>query len=40
MTVSAYLSMIILNISVLYVPIKRHTVAYCIKKQNPSLCTL
>lgn len=32
MTVSADLSMIILNISILNVPIKRHTVAYCRKR--------
>ena len=40
MAVSTYLSIINLNVSGLNAPVKRHKVAYWIKKQKPTICCL
>ena len=38
MAISTYLSIITLNVSGLTALIKKHRVAYWIKKQDPSMC--
>ena len=40
MAINTYLSIITLNVNGMNIPIKRHRVAYWIKKQKPSICCL